>query len=194
MGGTNNDGSTKYNQLSLEILDVYDKLEIYNPKIQLKINENTPDWLLRKAFDMVRRKNASIVFCCEPAMIKAVMGYGATYEEALHMDIRGCYETGVRGNEVSALSGYVNAAKAVSYVFTQGYDHAYGKQIGIKTPALSQLCSFEDFYFAFLRQWAYLIEESIRKLTSMITATAVMYFTNKLFIGIPLQFFIPSLL
>lgn len=162
MGGTNLDGSTKYNELSEMILDVYDKLEIYNPKIQLKINENTPDEILNKAFDMVRRKNASIVFCCEPAMIKAIMGYGATYEEALDYDIRGCYETGVRTNEVSSSSGYVNAAKAVEYVFTNGFDTAMNKQVGIETGDISNICTFEDFYFAFLKQWEYLIEQSMK--------------------------------
>lgn len=162
MGGTNLDGSTKYNELSYEILDVYDKLEIYNPKIQLKINVNTPDEILNKAFDMVRRKNASIVFCCEPAMIKAVMGYGATYEEALNMDIRGCYETGVRANEVSSCSGYVNAAKAVEFVFTNGFDTVTNKQVGIKTGEISEIETFENFYFAFLKQWEYLIEQSMK--------------------------------
>lgn len=162
MGGTKLDGSTKYNELSEMILDVYDQLEIYNPKIQLKINENTPDEILTKAFNMVRRKNASIVFCCEPAMIKAVMGYGATYEEAMNYDIRGCYETGVRANEVSSTSGYVNAAKAVEYVFTNGYDNGINKQVGIKTGDISTLTTFEDFYFAFLKQWEHLIEQSMK--------------------------------
>ncbi len=162
MGGTDLNGNTKYNELSCEILDVYDTLEIYNPKIQLKIHKNTPDELLDKALDMVRRKNASIVFCCEPAMIKAVMSYGATYEEALNYDIRGCYETGVRANEVSSTSGYVNAAKAVEYVFTNGFDRGINKQVGIKTGDVSGIDTFEDFYFAFLKQWEYLIEQSMK--------------------------------
>ena len=162
MGGTDLDGNTKYNALSYEILDVYDELEIYNPKIQLKINKNTPDEILNKAFDMVRRKNASIVFCCEPAMIKAIMGYGATYEEALNYDIRGCYETGVRANEVSSSSGYVNAAKAVEYVFTNGFEARLDKQVGIKTGDISEIKTFEEFYFAFLKQWEYLIEQSMK--------------------------------
>jgi formate C-acetyltransferase len=162
MGGTNLDGSTRYNELSELILETYDELEIYNPKIQLKINENTPDNILNKAFDMVRRKNASIVFCCEPAMIKAVMGYGATYEEAINYDIRGCYETGVRANEVSSSSGYVNAAKAVEFVFTNGFDIATNKQVGIKTGEIAKIKTFEDFYFAFVKQWEYLIEQSMK--------------------------------
>ncbi len=162
LGGTDRDGNTRYNRLSRMILEVYDELEIYNPKIQLKIRENTPDWLLEKAFDMVRRKNAALVFCCEPGMMRAVMGYGATYEEALDFDIRGCYETGVRGNEVCSTSGYINAAKAVEYVFTNGYDAFIDKQIGLKTGELSQITSFEDFYFAFLRQWSHLIDVAVK--------------------------------
>ena len=162
MGGTDINGNTRYNELSYMILDVYDELEIYNPKIQLKINANTPDKILNKAFDMIRRKNASIVFCCEPAMIKAVMGYGATFEEAINYDIRGCYETGVRANEVSSTSGYVNAAKAVEFVFTNGYDRGIKKQVGIKTGEISEITTFEDFYFAFLKQWEYLMEQSMK--------------------------------
>lgn len=162
MGGTDIRGNTRYNELSYEILEVYDALEIYNPKIQLKINDNTPDALLEKALAMIRRKNASIVFCCEPGMIRAVMGYGATLEEAQNYDIRGCYETGVRANEVSALSGYVNAAKAVEYVFTNGFDRQLGKQVGIKTGELEALTDFEDFYFAFLRQWQHIIDRCIK--------------------------------
>ncbi len=129
MGGTNEDGSTKYNELSYLILQAYDEAKIYNPKIQLKINENTPDKILFKVFDMIRNGHNSFALCCEPGMIKAVMNYGATYKEALNMDIRGCYETGVRGNEVSTGTGYINSVKAILYVFSNGYDKKLKKQL-----------------------------------------------------------------
>lgn len=161
MGGTNADGSTKYNELSYDILDVYDELGIYNPKIQVKINENTPDRLLFKVFDMIRRGKSCFALCCEPGMIKAVMGYGTTYEEALNMDIRGCHETGVRANEVSTGTGYVNALKSVEYVFSNGFDSRIGKQLGLKTGELKDLKTFEDFYSAVLKQWENLIEMTI---------------------------------
>ena len=162
LGGTNRDGSTKYNELSRDILEVYDEIGIYNPKIQLKINRNTPDWLLRLVFSMVRKGRNSFVFCCEPGMMRAVMSYGASYEEARTMDIRGCYETGVRANEVAATTGYVNALKPVEYVFSNGFDRRIGKQVGRKTGELSCMTRFEDFYQAVLLQWTELIEETIR--------------------------------
>lgn len=161
MGGTNTDGSTKYNELSYDILDIYDEIGIYNPKIQLKINENTPDKLLFKVIDMIRRGHSCFVFCCESGMIKAVMTYGATYDEALNMDIRGCHETGVRANEVSTGTGYVNALKAVEYVFSNGFDSRTDKQFGLKTGELKDLKTFDDFYSAVLKQWESLIEMTI---------------------------------
>ncbi len=162
MGGTNEDGSTKYNELSMDILDVYDELGIYNPKIQLKINENTPEFILNKAFDMIRRGHNCFALCCEPGYIKAIMSYGATYNEAREFDIRGCYETGVRADEVSTATGYVNALKAVEYVFSNGYDKRLGKYFGIKTGEIETLKSFDDFYNAVLIQWENLIEMTIK--------------------------------
>lgn len=161
LGGTNSDGSTRINDLSYDIIEVYDELAIYNPKIQIKYNKNIPSDFLNKILDMIRRGQNCFVFCCEPGMIKAVMSYGATYDEALNMDIRGCYETGVRANEVSVVSGYVNAAKAVEYTFANGFDKTIGRQIGIKTGEVINFEKFEDFYRAVLLQWEYIIEKSI---------------------------------
>lgn len=166
MGGTKPDQTTKYNSLSYDILDVYDEIGIYNPKIQLKVNTNTPDRLLNKVFDMIRRGQSCFVFCCEPGMIKAVMSYGASYSEALNIDIRGCYETGVRSAEVVPTTGYVNALKSVEYVFSNGYDKRLGKQIGIKTGEVSNFKTFTEFYSATLKQWENLIELSMKAASS----------------------------
>ncbi len=161
MGGTNPDGTTKYNDLSRDILDIYDELGIYNPKMQLKINDNIPDDILYKAFDMIRRGHNCFALCCEPGHVKAVMSYGATYEEALGMDISGCYETKVRANEASPVAGYVNALKAVEYVFSDGFDKELNEQFGVRTGALDKLKTFDDFYFAVLKQWERVIENVI---------------------------------
>ncbi len=162
MGGTSIEGNTKYNELSMLILDVYDELGIYNPKIQVKVNKNTPDEILNKIFDMIRRGHNCFAFICEPGYIKGVMSYGASYEEALNMDIRGCYETGIRANEVTTGTGYVNALKAVEYVFSNGYDKIISKQFGLKSGEIEEFKTFDDFYSAVLLQWGNLIEMVIK--------------------------------
>jgi formate C-acetyltransferase len=55
MGGTKADGSTEYNPLSLIILDVMDECNLPSPKFHMKIADNTPDAILKKALDMARR-------------------------------------------------------------------------------------------------------------------------------------------
>ena len=161
MGGSNADGSCRICDLSYDILDVYRELGLYNPKIQIKYNANIPLDFLNRVLDSIRRGNSSFVFCCEPGMMAAVMSYGATWEEALTMDIRGCYETGVRANEVCASNGYINPLKAVVLALHNGYDSITGKRIGVPTGDAAEFASFEDFYGAFLTQYSHLIEQVI---------------------------------
>ena len=162
LGGTAEDGTSLINPLSHDIIDVYRELGIYNPKIQIKYNKNTPIEFTNKVLDMIRSGQSSFVFCCEPGMWRAVMSYGASLDEARTMDIRGCYETGVRANEVSTATGYVNPLKAVVLTLHNGFDPLTEKQIGVQTGDVSEFASFEDFYKAFLSQYGHLIEETIR--------------------------------
>lgn len=161
LGGTDKNGKTKINDLTYDIIDVYSEMGIYNPKIQIKYNNNIPLDFLNKILSNVRNNKGSYVFNCEPGMIKAVMSYGASYEEAYDFDIRGCYETGVRANEVSTGAGYSNLAKAVEYVFSQGFDKRIGKQVGVRTPAITNETTFEEFYGAFIAQMSYFTEVTI---------------------------------
>ena len=162
LGGTAEDGASLINPLSHDIIDVYRDLEIYNPKIQIKYNKNTPIEFTNKVLDMIRSGQSSFVFCCEPGMWQAVMSYGASPEEARTIDIRGCYETGVRANEVCTATGYVNPLKAVVLTLHNGFDPLTSKQIGVCTGNVSEFVRFDDFYQAFLLQYGHLIEEAIR--------------------------------
>lgn len=161
LGGTDKNGKTKVNDLTHDIVDVYSELGIYNPKIQIKYNYNIPLDFLNKILSNIQKNKGSYVFCCEPGYIKAIMSYGVSYDEAYDFDIRGCYETGVRANEVSTQVGYINALKAVEYAFNQGFDNRIGKQVGVKTPKITNSTTFEEFYSAFIEQWSYLIETTI---------------------------------
>ena len=158
LGGSKADGSCKVCDLTHDIVDVHYQLGLYNPKIQIKYNTNTPSDFMEKVLDMIRKGHNSFVFCCENGLWQALTRYGATEEEAREMDIRGCYETGVRANEVSTITGYVNPLKAVLYALYDGFDNKLGKQMGLHTGRVS---NFEEFYAAFLQQYGNLIEMTV---------------------------------
>ncbi len=161
LGGTFPDGSTRVNHLSYDILNTYRALHIYNPKIQIKVNTNTPIEFWNLTLDIARSGEGALVFCCEPGHMRAVMSYGASFEEALDMDFRGCYETGVRANEISTADAYINLLKSVLYVLSDGYDVKTGEQVGIHTGKLSDFATFEDFYSAVQKQLSSFIERVI---------------------------------
>lgn len=162
MGGTGPDGETRFNEVSLAVLELYGELKLSNPKVQIKVAENTPREILYRVFDLIRKGVSPFVFCCEPGHRRAIMGYGATAEEARDFEISGCYETRVRSDESSTSVSYINAAKAVEFALSNGVDWKTGKEAGLNTGDASGFQSFDDFYHAFIRQWEYLIEESIR--------------------------------
>ncbi len=157
LGGTDEKGESIVGELTYEILDVYDSLDIYSPKIQIKYSDKTPERLARQVLEMIRR-GRSLVICCEPAMQRAALRYGATPEEARTLDIRGCFEIGVRANEVSAEAGCINALKLLSLALHNGIDPLTGKKIGVESGEIALLDSFDKVYGAFRAQLTYLID------------------------------------
>jgi pyruvate-formate lyase len=161
MAGTDAEGRSLVNDLSYRILDLYDRLGIYNPKIQIKINENTPDAFIDTIMDMIRRGQNSIVLICEPGLVQSMMSLGVTYTEARTCDIKGCYEFAVRAQEVSTAPLYLNVLKPVNLVFDQGIDSLTGEKIGAETKPIEALHSFDDFYEAYLKQLEFILEAGI---------------------------------
>ena len=92
MGGTLPDGSSAYNELSVLMLEEYGKMGIYDPKLQLKIAENTPEHILDQALELIRSGSSSIAFVGEKCIRETMLRYGYTEEEARTAVVKGCYE------------------------------------------------------------------------------------------------------
>lgn len=159
LGGTNPDGSSRFNPLSVMILEEFDKLHIPTPKIQLKVAKNTPDSILDLTLDMIRRGNSSLVFVCEEAIMRSMLRLGYTIDEAREFDVTGCYEYGVRGNENVTQSLHCNIPKAVELALNNGIDPITKVRCGIPNCGVENMKDFSDFYDAFLRQLAWQIGE-----------------------------------
>ena len=165
LGGTGKDGESLVNETTYRILRVYDELDIYNPKIHIKTNTNTPEKLLRVALDMIRRKNASLMFVGEPNIMRAMMGAGYTEEEARTADVKGCYEFSARGREVSTAPFYMNLLKPVELALFDGCDAASGVRIGPATGL--DFATFDDFYGAYVAQTVDILENTMRVVDAM---------------------------
>lgn len=171
LGGCDSKGETKVSELSYLILDVYDKLKIYNPKIQIKLAENTPKDFVLKALKMIR-SGSSIVFCNNDIITKALMKNGASYEEAVDAIVKGCYEYAVKRKTIGISYNIFNAAKALNYVFDNGYDRMSGLQTGLETGEISSFHTFEDFFAAYSAQLENMVLSAVKKLDLLETQVA----------------------
>ncbi|MBQ7321857.1 MAG: hypothetical protein IJW99_07150 [Clostridia bacterium] len=161
LGGCREDGSTQINALSYLFLDVYDRMGIYNPKIQLKIAESTPKAFIQKALDMVRRGRNSIVFVSDSTIRRALIRTGASEEEARLCDIKGCYEYSLQGSFGCGMN-YLNLLKPMEYALHGGRDGVTGKPAGLPCPDAADYPSFEAFYEEYKRQLRHVIETTVR--------------------------------
>lgn len=158
LGGTKADGSTEINELSWTFLDVYGKLDITTPKIQIKTARNTPKPFIDKALDMIRRGRSSIVFVSEEGIRDAMMGMGWTAEEARTCDISGCYEFSPRAASNGTCTAHVNLLKPVELVFNNGSDPATGYAVECGAPKLEDIRTFDAFYAAYLKYLKNLVD------------------------------------
>ncbi len=147
LGGENADGTTVTNELSYLFLDVYDKMGIYNPKIQIKVCESTPKDFLCKALDMIRRGRNSIVFVSDKTMRAALERVGVSKEEARTCNIKGCYEYAPKG-AYGAEMNYFNLLKPLEFLLHKGQ----GDVTCAEMTDTSHYTTFEELYLEYKRR------------------------------------------
>ncbi len=142
LGGENADGTTVMNELSYLFLDVYDNMNIYNPKIQIKVCESTPKAILLKALDMIRRGKNSIVFLSDKTIRRALERAGVSPDDARTCKVTGCYEYSTYESFGIGMN-YLNMMKPLEYTLHKGCDGVTGVFSGLASPALSEYTTFE---------------------------------------------------
>lgn len=161
-GGTNADGSSAINELSYWILEEYDAMNILDPKLHIKVSENTPQDFIDYALNMIRSGRNSIVFVGEPCIIRTMMKHGYSLREAQTADIKGCYEYCVRGGCVETAPLTLNSVKILGLALRNGIEVLSGKRQGPETGDAAQFTSFRQFYRAFLRQLFYQLDRNLK--------------------------------
>ena len=124
LGGTNPDGTTAYNPLSLIILDVVEKTALPTPKFQLKMTKNTPDEIWWKALDMLR-KHCPLCLMSEANMARSMKPVGLTDEECRDLLIWGCFEYLPRGKGNCTSATRINLAQPVVKMLAEAAGGAF---------------------------------------------------------------------
>ena len=161
IGGTDVDGNTTVNPLSYKLIDIYDYIDIFNPKIQVKINNNTPEEFTEKVLSMIQKGKTSFVLMCEPGIYKAMRSLGVTHQEAVECDIKGCYEYSVKGKEVSTAPIHINLLKAIEFTLNRGKSLNDDVLRTFESKDTDNISTFDEFYDIYKSHIKYVIEQTI---------------------------------
>ncbi len=155
-GGYNDDGSCAVNEVSYIGLEAYNLLSAPNPKLQAKINPNTPDKFVDTVLETIRRGNSSISIINDEVATKSLEKLGIPNEEARTYLMAGCWDYTVKNHEVKTIPVRVSLPKILEYTLTDGICLTTEKRV---LPALGKAPeTFEEFLELYRRRFAELFE------------------------------------
>jgi len=183
VGGLGPDGQDMTNDLTCAILEVIDEMSpILEPKPNVRLHRNSPDQLLDQVVEMVaesqgapfllnfdERSMAGMLLQAKRAGVEDLINESNVHEYAPV----GCLENTMCGNDRSGtVDNNLNLLKAVELALTNGHDMLpftdpmTGKsnplaQVGLNTGDPAHFESFEEFYQAYERQTAYIIQKTV---------------------------------
>lgn len=152
--GSDKEGNDLTNNLSHIILDIYDEMGIYDPKIHIRCHRSMDESILKKAVSMIRGGHSSICLINDEAVFKGYERIGIPREDSQHYVISGCYEPIIMGMEEAEICAMrFNTVKCVEFALNGGKDIMTGTQVGYDSPL--DIRSFDEFFDIFLKQLDY---------------------------------------
>lgn len=152
--GSDKDGNDYTNVLSHMMLDVYDEMNIFNPKIHIRYHKNLDDRILQKVAKMIRKGNNSICILSDEAVFKGYERIGIPREDAQRYVVLGCYEPIIMGEEEGQIAALrFNTVKCVEFAINGGKDLLTGNQVGYAS--IMDIGSFEELMDIYLKQLDY---------------------------------------
>lgn len=160
LGGTDINKSSLINELSYVMLDAYRNAATTNTKLHLLCSDNTPEDIMKKAFEYIREGSNSIVFMSDRRVIESLEKQGIEREDAVRYHVVGCYECGGEGELTCSCNARVNLAKALELTLNGGHDMLTGRLIGLESNG--KLESYEELFLEFERQLRHLCKCAMR--------------------------------
>ncbi len=160
IGGCGQDGEDASNELTWLILDVIEKMNLLEPKPNVRLHAGTPDDLLDRVVEMVAEAQGSpFLLNFDENAIRGLRWQGLPEERLWDYAPVGCLENTLQGDDRSGtVDVNLNLAKAVELALNNGVNMVTGTRIGPATGRPESFKTFDEFYAAVKRQLLALID------------------------------------
>lgn len=145
IGGVDKAGNSAVNEMTYIMLEAFKNLKAIRNSLATRISKDTPREFLLAACE-AHRNTTGIAIYNDEIVIRDLMTDGYTLEDARDYGIIGCAELAGTGNSNGYASGSAcNLTSALEMALHEGRRYISGwQQVGLKTPAASEMRSFDD--------------------------------------------------
>lgn len=180
LSGMNALGEDQTNELTYMILELCIHNKYIEPKINIRLNKNSPENLLSLISELQMKGTGICTIFNDDAIIEGLMQYGRPADIAANYCADGCSEIILDGVGETAFR-YVDCVKAVEHILFNGEENVPEKKRlqyytvnqdcvdiqppfknGLKTGDFLDVDSFESFYDAYLSQLKYQVAEALK--------------------------------
>ena len=155
IGGVDEDGNDASNELSYLVIEAADEVRVPQFTITLRVHDNTPPELMKKALDLVATGIGMPAFVSDKSYIKGLTDQGVPLKEARNYALAGCLDLNLPGkSRINALGMFI-VPKVLDVMMHDGIMRETGEQLGPKTGEMKDFKDFESFKKAFKEQLYY---------------------------------------
>jgi formate C-acetyltransferase len=158
LGGQQRDGSDATNFLSYMCLRAQADLRLTQPNLSIRIHSKSPQEFLMAASSVIRKGSGMPQVFNDAVIIPGQMNRGISQEDALNYAVVGCVELSTPGKALGwSDASMFNLTRILELTFFGGKDPHTGQQIGLDTPPLDQMESFDDLETVYDRQLSHFV-------------------------------------
>ncbi len=92
LGGFDREGNSMYNDLSALCMEASLELSLIDPKINLRVGKNTPDWLYEYGTKMTKQGLGFPQYCNDDVIVPYMRSLGYEEEDAYNYAVAACWE------------------------------------------------------------------------------------------------------
>ena len=152
LGGVNAVGKDAVNELSSVILEATDKVDFIRD-LSVRLHDKSPKAFIDQCSEMIIKGGGIPFIFNDECLIQALADRGISTEHARDYAPIGCIELTIPGKaNPHAVSGWINSTKCLELAIFGGFDPLSGKQVGPRTPALTEIKSYEEFFSCYCQQ------------------------------------------
>lgn len=156
IGGYDENGKECSNEISFMMLDAAEETRTPHPTITLRVCEETPQALMKRALEVVRSGIGMPAFVSDKSNINFLVSRGVPLKHARNYAMAGCLDLQVTGMSRQNSVGMFVVPMIVQLAMNDGHNPNNGMFYGNETGKFNEFKSYEKFYAAFLKHldWA----------------------------------------